>query len=156
MLIYLCLSSTICGIKDIDHLYWRCSLMKILFDSRTGNVKRFTEKLPFECEQITESSCVDEPYVLLTYTTGFGDLSPRTRQFLESNHRWLVAVAASGNRIWGDRFARSADLIATMYHVPILHKFELSGTATDVAHFIQEVHSIDNTNAKLSTKVGSA
>lgn len=130
--------------------------MKIYFDSRTGNVKRFTQKLPFDCEQITESLVVDEPFILITYTTGFGDLSPKTRHFLETNHRWLVGVAASGNRIWGDRFARSADTIASTYHVPILHKFELSGTSTDVAHFTQEAHSIDNTNAKHSTQVGSA
>ncbi|WP_078392251.1 class Ib ribonucleoside-diphosphate reductase assembly flavoprotein NrdI [Shouchella patagoniensis] len=130
--------------------------MKIVFDSRTGNVKRFAAKLPFDCEQINDSTYVDEPFVLITYTTGFGDLSPKTRTFLENNYEWLKGVAASGNRIWGDRFARSADTIANTYSVPILHKFELSGTSKDVDAFAQEVYSIDTVNTKSSAKVGSA
>ncbi|WP_062746295.1 class Ib ribonucleoside-diphosphate reductase assembly flavoprotein NrdI [Shouchella tritolerans] len=126
--------------------------VKIVFDSKTGNVKRFVAKLPFDdIEQIDDTTMVDKPFVLITYTTGFGDLSPRTRVFLEKNHEQLQGVAASGNRVWGDCFARSADTIANMYNVPVLHKFELSGTSRDVDAFLQGVNSIGT-----SSKVGSA
>lgn len=156
MLISFRLSSTICGIISRPLRTGVELPMKILFDSRTGNVKRFTEKLSLHCEQITKDTEVDEPFILITYTTGFGDLSAKTRHFLENNHGWLKGVAASGNRIWGDRFARSAHTIADTYGVPIIHTFELSGTSNDVHTFTQGVYSIDNINTTSSTKVGSA
>ncbi len=128
--------------------------MKIVFDSKTGNVKRFVAKLPFsDIVQLDANMVVDEPFLLITYTTGFGTMSPTTRAFLENNGQNLRGVAASGNRIWGDNFAHSADVIRETYHVPILHKFELSGTSSDVHAFIQ---GVENYATKSSTKVGSA
>ncbi len=53
-----------------------------------------------------------------------------------------MGVAASGNRVWGDNFAKSAEKISKQYQVPILGKFELSGTAKDVELFTQEVERI--------------
>ncbi|NQD53699.1 class Ib ribonucleoside-diphosphate reductase assembly flavoprotein NrdI, partial [Bacillus altitudinis] len=48
----------------------------------------------------------------------------------------------SGNKVWGDNFAKSADTISKQYQVPILHTFELSGTKRDVELFTQEVERI--------------
>lgn len=120
----------------------RISLMLILYESRTGNVRRFAGKLDLPSRPIDETLTVDEPYVLITYTTGFGQVPPRTGAFLERNHRLLKGVAASGNRNWGDRFALSADRIAEAYGVPVIGKFELSGTNANVDQFIQGVRAI--------------
>lgn len=54
----------------------------------------------------------------------------------------MIGVAASGNRNWGDKFARSADLISERYNVPVVYKFELAGTTGDAQRFQQEVDKI--------------
>jgi protein involved in ribonucleotide reduction len=109
--------------------------MLIVFDSKTGNVKRFVHKLNMECLQISEDLVVGTPYILITYTTGFGNVPKSVEKFLINNHNYLIAVAASGNRNWGNFYCRSADKISEQYDVPIILKFELSGTNRDIETF---------------------
>lgn len=116
--------------------------MLIVYDSMTGNVKRFISKLKLPAVQIQNQMTIDEPYVLITYTTGFGQIPEKVSSFLQKNSQHLVGVSASGNRNWGERFAKSADLISKAYNVPVISKFELSGTKSDVAYFEQEVSRI--------------
>ncbi len=113
--------------------------MLVAFDSRTGNVRKFVEKLPVQSVQIEEHMTIAEPFVLVTYTTGFGNVPDKVLRFLRRNSNCLKGVAASGNRNWGDLFAKSADVISAMYGVPVLGKFELSGTAKDVECFLKEM-----------------
>ncbi|WP_282942578.1 class Ib ribonucleoside-diphosphate reductase assembly flavoprotein NrdI [Paenibacillus sp. RC67] len=113
--------------------------MLIAYDTKTGNVRRFVEKLNMPTLQIEDQMAVNEPFVLVTYTTGFGQVPEKVMSFLRKNHSNLIGVSASGNRNWGEGFARSADHIAKLYKVPILSKFELSGTNKDVEQFKQEV-----------------
>lgn len=114
--------------------------MMIAFDSsKSGNVRTFVEKLQavteVEAVRITEDLVMNEPFIVATYTTGFGQASPLTLSFLKRQKPGLLqGVMSSGNRNWGvDLFARSADVIANLYHVPILHKFEMRGQESDVA-----------------------
>lgn len=116
--------------------------MLIAYDSKTGNVKRFVRKLDLPAIQIEETTKIDEPFVLVTYTTGFGQPPAKVMAFLKHNHGRLLGVSASGNRNWGDRFAVSADHISRLYGVPILSKFELSGTSKDVETFMREVSAV--------------
>jgi protein involved in ribonucleotide reduction len=116
--------------------------MLIAYDSKTGNVKRFIGKLKLPAVQIQEQMTIEEPYVLITYTTGFGQIPERVSSFLQKNYQNLVGVAASGNRNWGESFAKSADLISNHYNVPVISKFELSGTFGDVERFKQEVNRV--------------
>jgi protein involved in ribonucleotide reduction len=113
--------------------------MLIMYHSRTGNVRRFVGKLNMPAFPIEDMTTVEEPFVLVTYTTGFGQVPDKVMAFLKRNHRHLIGVSASGNRNWGERFARSADRIAELYGVPVLSKFELSGTRQDVERFMREV-----------------
>lgn len=113
--------------------------MLIAYDSRTGNVRRFVEKLNMSSVQIEDAMTLNEPFVLVTYTTGFGEIPEKVMSFLKRNHRRLIGVAASGNRNWGENFAKSADLVAQLYGVPVLGKFELAGTRHDVERFMREV-----------------
>jgi protein involved in ribonucleotide reduction len=115
--------------------------MLIAYDSRTGNVRKFVSKLNMRSVQIEESMTLDEPFVLVTYTTGFGQVPEKVASFLRRNHRRLQGVAASGNRNWGHNFALSADLVARQYGVPVLGKFELAGTPGDVQRFMTEVNA---------------
>ena len=118
--------------------------MLIAYDSRTGNVQRFVRKLgpAYRSVQIQPDLKLHEPFLLITYTTGFGQVPEKVDAFLALNHELLRGVSASGNRNWGDHFARSADLISRRYHVPVICKFELSGTGRDVEQFQKEVAAI--------------
>lgn len=112
--------------------------MLIAYDSRTGNVRRFVKKLGLPAVQIDEGMELDEPFILVTYTTGFGQAPDKVLSFLKHNYRSMKGVVASGNRNWGEGFARSADRISALYSVPVLGKFELSGTQRDVEHIHRE------------------
>lgn len=107
--------------------------MKVVYDSLTGKVKKFVSKLNVDALKIEEGLIVDEPFCLITYTIGFGEVPPSTSRFLEMNHSHLLGVASSGNKVWGDRFANAANIISSQYEVPIVHKFEVAGMESDVA-----------------------
>jgi protein involved in ribonucleotide reduction len=115
----------------------------IVYDSKTGNVKRFVNKLEHQCVQLDDSLVLDEPYVLITYTTGFGQVPTKVSHFLERNHTHLRGVAASGNKNWGQSYGKSADVISDLYNVPVLCKFEMSGTQSDIHIFQEKVKQIE-------------
>ncbi|CAH8711467.1 class Ib ribonucleoside-diphosphate reductase assembly flavoprotein NrdI [Paenibacillus thiaminolyticus] len=117
--------------------------MLIAYDSKTGNVKRFVEKLNLDCVRISEETKLTDPFILITYTTGFGQVPQSTMQFLEEHGHLLQGVASSGNMNWGIRYGLAADHISRLYSVPVLMKFELSGTKKDVEQFSREVHYFD-------------
>lgn len=113
--------------------------MLILYESMTGNVKRFLSKTGLAYQPISSLDQADRPFILVTNTIGFGDAPDSVKQFLAGSGRFLRAVAASGNRNWGRNFAHAADVIAAAYHVPVLYKFELGGTVSDVINFRERV-----------------
>ncbi|QNK54402.1 class Ib ribonucleoside-diphosphate reductase assembly flavoprotein NrdI [Paenibacillus sp. PAMC21692] len=117
--------------------------MLVVYDSKTGNVKRFINKLNMRSVQIDENTEINEPFVLVTYTTGFGQVPEKVNTFLRNNHGLLRGVSASGNRNWGSGFAKSADTISTLYDVPVILKFELSGTNRDMQYFVERVRAIE-------------
>lgn len=116
--------------------------MLILYETMTGNVKRFLAKTGLPHEPISSRQAVDQPFILVTNTIGFGDAPESVKAFLRKNGRLLRAVAASGNRNWGRNFARAADVISSAWNVPILYKFELGGTAEDVIQFRERVSAL--------------
>ncbi|GAA4879012.1 class Ib ribonucleoside-diphosphate reductase assembly flavoprotein NrdI [Paenibacillus vulneris] len=113
--------------------------MLIVYDSKTRNVERFINKLNIRNVKIHNEMEVRESYILITYTTGMGQVPESTLKFLDNNYSYLKGVASSGNKNWGKSFALAADIISNKYNVPVICKFELSGTVTDINRFIQEV-----------------
>ncbi|MBS4747441.1 class Ib ribonucleoside-diphosphate reductase assembly flavoprotein NrdI [Bacillus altitudinis] len=122
--------------------------MLITYDTLTGNVQRFVEKITnnkyLNVKKITEDTMITEPFIHITYTIGFGEVPKLTQEFIHNNKKLLRGICSSGNKNWGNNFGLAADKIANQYNVPILLKFELAGTDSDVAKFIQEVKFIDN------------
>ena len=116
----------------------------IVYDSLTGNVKRFVSKTGYRAIQIQENLRVEEPYILVTYTIGFGQIPQTTKEFLNWNSLFLLGVSASGNKNWGKTFCQSAKTISQEYRVPIVHIFELSGTEDDVVFFKEGVEKLVN------------
>jgi len=122
--------------------------MLIYYDSLTGNVKRFTEKLNRKSKKIEEGLLVNTPFIFITYTTGLGKIPDNSTRFLQNNRHYLKAVASSGNKNFGTYYGMAANLIAREYNVPVLSTFELSGTPTDVEYFIKEVEKIETYRTK--------
>lgn len=113
----------------------------------TGNVRRFVEKLGIEAIDIENEPIAKEPFVLITYTFGFGEVPQCVNDWLQNNGAMLRGVASSGNRNWGGFFGLAADKISHGYGVPILLKFEQHGTSEDVRAFKERLCEIcDTTN----------
>lgn len=117
--------------------------MTIYYDSKTGNVERFIEKIRsathWRCIKISDSLLINECGHLVTYTTKIGSVSDSTTKFMDKHSPFILSVSSSGNMNWGDNFARAADKITARYNIPTLIKFELSGLERDVNRFIQKV-----------------
>ena len=62
----------------------------------------FTDK-----RKLTGEEFLDTPFILVTFTTGFGQVPSTTQSFLEKNAHLLLGVAVSGNKVWGDNFAKA-------------------------------------------------
>ena len=110
--------------------------MIVYFSSKTGNTRRFVEKLEFLSYQLTSSLIIEKPFVLITGTyarnDGTGAVHPSVVKFLNNNRHNIIGVAAGGNRNFGRHFAYAADIISYKCEIPILHKFELFGNDNDV------------------------
>lgn len=121
---------------------------KVLYYSRTGNLERFVGKLNKlghnNIEVITEGKIVNEPFVLIVPTFGFGEVPIEYKRFLRDNPEGLIGVSGSGNRNWGRNFAIAADKVAEKFNVPVISKFELSGNTHDVENFIKGVEELEN------------
>lgn len=102
-------------------------------------MRRFVEKTGRPAQEIPFDFTVSEPFIIVTPTTGFGEVPSRVAQFLRDNVGLLRGVAASGNRNFGAMYTNAADIIAAQYNVPVIARFELAGTDEDVRNFNEEV-----------------
>lgn len=118
--------------------------MKIVYISRTGNVQSFIDKtgLTDVLELSNGNEKVDEKFVLVTFTEGYGEIPEEVDNFLSSNAHNLVGVAASGDKSYGEAYCQAADVVADTYGVPILAKFEFDGEQEDVEQFLNELEKI--------------
>lgn len=109
-------------------------MLTLVYDSLTGNVRRFTQALADELN-LPLSRVQDGPpageFLLLTYTFGTGEVPASTRAFLHGQALGLRGVVSSGSFHWGTNFARAADRIAAEYGVPVVAKLNKGGTGAD-------------------------
>lgn len=125
--------------------------MNILFFSMTNNIHTFYSKInkQYEIEhkkpkhnfillnsKNIQTYVPDDNFILLTPTSGFGEVPPAIDKFLQKNHDLLAGIIGSGNKNWGVFYGKAADIISQSYNVPLLMKFELSGTTNDITKFI--------------------
>src|SRR5699024_6263113 len=125
---------------------WKGDSMIIAFYSMTGNVRRFIKNSKagehfgtYEIRVANKDEPVDEPFILVTSTYGFGGVPAEVKSFLRVNHQRMVAVASSGNRNWGVKYAKAGELIRDEVRVPLLMKFALDRAGGDREEFIQNV-----------------
>ncbi|AAF12546.1 class Ib ribonucleoside-diphosphate reductase assembly flavoprotein NrdI [Deinococcus radiodurans] len=111
-------------------------MLRLVYDSLTGNVRHFAETLAAELHvspMRVQDPAPTDAYLLLTYTFGSGEVPASTRRLLTTHGHLLRGVVASGSYHWGHNFARAADVIAAEYRVPVVAKLNKGGTAADRA-----------------------
>jgi protein involved in ribonucleotide reduction len=115
----------------------------VYYSSASGNTARFVAALGLAADRIPikpseEMPAPTRPFVLIcpTYADGEGRgaVPKQVIKFLNDPARraLLRGVIGTGNRNFGAIFALSAKVIAAKCNVPILYRFELAGTETDV------------------------
>lgn len=120
----------------------------VYFSTRSENTHRFVGKLgmpalrlPLDADEAPPR--VEAPYVLITPTYGGGQakgaVPKQVIRFLNdaANRSLIRGVIAAGNTNFGEGFALAGDIIAAKCGVPFLYRFELLGTAEDVANVRQ-------------------
>ena len=116
----------------------------IYYDSKTGNVDRFVHKLKAQTgwpiQRISQDLSITHAGHLITFTTGIGQIPLSTGEFMKRNHEFIKSVSASGNRNWGQNYGKAADIVSAIYDLPVLFKFELSGSMSDVQQFINKIN----------------
>ena len=122
--------------------------MFVYYDSKTGNVQRFIDKIKKERPEwsfvkISGDMEISENGHLVTFTTNFGEIPDTTEKFLENenNRKCIKSISSSGNMNWGTLFGKAADNIEEKYGIPVLIKFELSGTHIQVEYFINNIEN---------------
>ncbi|WP_150132540.1 class Ib ribonucleoside-diphosphate reductase assembly flavoprotein NrdI [Bacillus subtilis] len=127
--------------------------MIITYESKTGNVRRFVkalqQELDIEAIEITDDTIITQEFIHITYTIGFGEVPERTLNFIKKNKNKIRGVVVSGNKVWGDNYGLAGEKLSAKFHIPLLLKFELSGTKQDLQKLIQEVQLIDKHNTKV-------
>ncbi|CAB4550351.1 MAG: class Ib ribonucleoside-diphosphate reductase assembly flavoprotein NrdI [Actinobacteria bacterium] len=116
----------------------------VYFSSVSENTKRFVDKLgvktvriPLKTEEAAEF-VHDKDSVLVVPTYGGGNeggtVPKQVIKFLNNpeNRKHIKAVIAGGNTNFGDHFCRAGDVVAEKLGVPVLYRFEITGTPEDV------------------------
>lgn len=126
------------------------SLDIVYYSNRSGNTKRFVEKLGYEnIFSVSQLPLASKEYVLFvpTYGGGNGEYSiPRpVAQFLnvKSNRELLRGVVGFGNTNFGDHYCKAAYMITSKTGTPLLAKVELLGTPEDVETVKQRMRELD-------------
>jgi len=116
----------------------------VYFSSVSGNTARFVDQLALGGLRIPISPAEalprpTGPFVLICPTfadgQGRGAVPKQVIRFLNDPEcrALLRGVIAGGNRNFGTTFALAGDVIAKKCNVPVLYRFELAGTETDIA-----------------------
>jgi len=113
----------------------------VVYDTMTGNTKKFVNKLPYKSCHISEYDGFS-PFILVTYTMNFGEIPETTKHFMELYNHKCKGVSSSGNKIWGKNFGIAANKITTRFGVPFISKFELQGTDEDVRYFVERANKL--------------
>lgn len=126
----------------------------VYFSSVSENTKRFVEKLGIPSYriplQLSEASTYthDRDSVLVTPTYGGGNESStvpkQVIKFLNNpeNRKRIKAVIAGGNTNFGVHFCRAGEIIASKLGVPMIYRFEITGTPEEVVEAKERINQL--------------
>ncbi len=90
----------------------------------------------------------NQPFILVTPTyadnEGNGAVPKQVIKFLnnENNRKLMVGVIAGGNTNFGKFFGHAGTVISKKCNVPLLYKFELTGTLRDIQNLREGVATL--------------
>ena len=126
----------------------------VYFSSVSENTKRFVDKLgvpairiPLKTDEAAEF-IHDRDAVLVTPTYGGGNetstVPKQVIKFLNNpeNRKHIKAVIAGGNTNFGTHFCRAGDIVASKLGVPVLYRFEVTGTPEDVVEVKERLEQL--------------
>jgi protein involved in ribonucleotide reduction len=114
--------------------------MKYVYASRTGNVESIIGRLGIDALRIESGSeSVDEPFILFTYTDGYGDIPGEVEDFLLANGDKIQGVVVSGDQGYGEAFCQAGDKIAETYGCDVLYRVENDGTDEDITKIAEVI-----------------
>ena len=126
----------------------------VYFSSVSENTKRFVDKLGVKTVRIplrTEEAAEfvhDKDSVLVVPTYGGGNeggtVPKQVIKFLNNpeNRKHIKAVIAGGNTNFGEHFCRAGDVVAQKLGVPVLYRFEITGTPEDVVEVKERLEQL--------------
>jgi protein involved in ribonucleotide reduction len=124
----------------------------LYYSNRSGNTKRFAEKLGLpNTFSIWDIPVAHRDYVLLVPTYGAGNdgyhIPQPVKTFLsiKTNSERLKAVVGFGNINFGDTYCKAAELLSEKFGVPILGRVELFGTPEDVVEIQERLRKFNDT-----------
>lgn len=106
--------------------------MLVVFDSLTGQTKRFANNLGFNTVHVKLYEETDEDIFLVTRSINYGQIPDTTKNFLDTFKHKVIGCAVSGNMNWGANFGMAGVKIERIYNIPLIKKFEGSGFKSDV------------------------
>ncbi|HEY8405929.1 MAG TPA: class Ib ribonucleoside-diphosphate reductase assembly flavoprotein NrdI [Acholeplasma sp.] len=120
--------------------------MLIIYDSLTGQTKRFANQLGYQAMHIKLYEGEPKDHIfLVTRSINFGKVPETTTKFLETYKDQVIACAVSGNKNWGSNYGKAGEIIEQTYKIPLILKFEASGFKDDIEkvkmwiqHYLQE------------------
>jgi protein involved in ribonucleotide reduction len=131
----------------------------VYFSSVSENTKRFVDKLGAQTVRIpirTEDAAEfvhDRDSVLVVPTYGGGnDNSTVPKQVIKflnnpDNRKHIKAVIAGGNTNFGTHFCKAGDIVAGKLGVPVLYRFEITGTPEDVVEVKERLATLWQTQS---------
>lgn len=130
------------------------NILVVYYSSKTENTHRFVEKLglsnTLRLAKGVPAPFLDEKYIIICPSYGGGAIKgsiPKEVYDLlniRSNRDNLIGVIGSGNTNFGTAFCQGAKMVADKCNVPLLYKFELMGSTTDVNNVKIGVESLGN------------
>jgi ribonucleoside-diphosphate reductase protein NrdI len=110
-------------------------MIVVVYDSMTGQGKRFAEKLGYPVFDIQNFVPQKHQHIfLISRTFGFGEIPVTTVKFIEDFRSSIIGCAVSGNRNWGKSFGMAGKKIEQQYAIPLIQVFEMTGLPNEVNH----------------------
>jgi protein involved in ribonucleotide reduction len=126
----------------------------VYFSSVSENTKRFVDKLgisnfriPLSLkEAATFTHDRDAVLVLPTYGGG-NDSSTVPKQVIKflnnpENRKHIKAVIAGGNTNFGAHYCRAGEIVASKLGVPMIYRFEITGTPEEVTEARERIATL--------------
>jgi protein involved in ribonucleotide reduction len=124
----------------------------IYYSNRSGNTKRFAEKLEIKnTYSVYDIATATQDYILFVPTYGAGNdghhvpQAVKTFLSLKTNADHLRGVVGFGNTNFGKTYCKAAEIIAKKFNVPILGRVELFGTPEDVVEIKERLEMFNVT-----------